>query len=66
MSIGGRTDKDVVRTYSVILLSHKNNEIMPSMATQMDLEIVMLSTVNQTKTNIILYCSHVESKEWYK
>ena len=35
--------------YSVI----KMNKIMPFAATQMDLEIVILSEVSQTKTNII-------------
>ena len=49
MSIGGRTDKDVVRTYSGILLSHKNNEIMPFAATWMDLKIIILSEVNLTE-----------------
>ena len=35
--------------YSVV----KNNEIMPFAATQMVLEIITLSEVNQTKTNVI-------------
>ena len=35
--------------YSVI----KKNEIMPSAATQMDLEIIILNGVNQRKTKII-------------
>ena len=31
----------------------KNNEIMPFAATWMDLEVIRLSEVSQTKTNII-------------
>ena len=38
-----------VEYYSAI----KKNEIMPFAATCMDLEIVILSEVSQTKTNII-------------
>ena len=33
-----------------ILLRQKKNEIMPFAATQMDLEIIILSEVSQTKT----------------
>ena len=33
-----------------ILLSHKNNEIMPFEATRMDLEMIILSEVSQTNT----------------
>ena len=39
--------------HSGILLSHKKNEIMPFAATQVDLEIIILSEVSQTKTNTI-------------
>ena len=39
------------------------NEIMPFVATQMDLEITILSEVNQRKTNIICYLLYVESKK---
>ena len=43
-------DKEDV--YNRILFSHKRNEIMPFVATWMDPDIIILSKVNQTKTNI--------------
>ena len=59
MSINSRMDKDVAYVYNGILLSHKENEIMPSAATWMDLEIVTRSEVSQTekgKYMILLIC----------
>ena len=41
----------------------KKNEIMPFAPTWMDLEIIILSEVSQTKTNIIWYHLYVESKK---
>ena len=53
MSTDRSMNKDVAHIYNGILLSHKKNEIMPFTATWMDLEILILSEPNQTKTNII-------------
>ena len=39
---------------------------MPSAATQMDLEIIILNGVNQRKTKIIWDHLYVESKIWYE
>ena len=44
--------EDVVNIYNEILLSHKKNEIMPFAETWMDLELIILSEVNQIETNI--------------
>ena len=43
----------MVHRYNGILLSHKKNETMPFAATWTDLEIIILSEIIQTKTNII-------------
>ena len=50
MSINRRLGKEnVVLIYNGILLSHKKNEIMPSAATWMDLEIIILNDIRQRK-----------------
>ena len=55
--------EDVVYIYNRILLSHKNNKIMPSAATWMQLEVIIL---NQKKTNTVWYHLYMESKIWHK
>ena len=52
------THTHTMKYYSAI----KKNEIMPFSVTWMDPEIVILSELSQTKTNII-YRFHVESKK---
>ena len=66
ISINRWMDKEeVVYIYNGILLSHKKNEIMPFIATWMDLEIITLSGISQRKTNIS-YNLYVQSKLWHK
>ena len=43
----------MVYIHNGILLSHKNNEIIPFAATWMEQEMIILSEVSQTKKNII-------------
>ena len=46
-------DKDVVHICDGILLSHKNDEILPLATTWMDLESIMLSEVRRKRTRTI-------------
>ena len=45
----GMDKEDVVHVYSGILLSQEKNELMPSIATWMDVEMIILSEVSQTE-----------------
>ena len=47
------TDEWIKKMWYIFYFTIKNNEIMPFAATWMDLEIIILSEVSQTKTNII-------------
>ena len=53
MSTDREIDKDVVHIYKGILLGQKKDETMSFAATEMDLVIIILSEINQRKTNII-------------
>ena len=49
-------NQDVIHTHAHTIEYYsaiKKNKIMPFAATRMDLEIVILSEVSQTKTNVI-------------
>ena len=46
-------DRGVVYIHNGILLSHKKNEIMPSAATWMGLQIIILSEACQTGSQIL-------------
>ena len=47
--------EDVVHTHNGILLSPKKDRTMPFAATQMQLEMIILSEMSQKKTNTICY-----------
>ena len=55
MSIDGGMDKDVIHYTMEYYSAVKMNEIMPFVATRIDLESTMLREVNQRKTSIIWY-----------
>ena len=55
----GMDNKVVVHIYNGILLSH---EIMPFIATWMDLEIVILNEISQMEKGTYHTCLYVESK----
>ena len=56
-------DKDIhthtMESYSAV----RTNAVTPFAATWMDLEIITLNEVSQTKTNTVLYHLYVESKK---
>ena len=55
----------MVYIYYGILLSHKKNEIMPFAATWMDLEIIILSEVNQSeKDHDVAYMWNLKKKRY--
>lgn len=49
----GMDEEAVVHIHDGLLLSHKNNGIMPFAKTLMDLEGAMLSEINQRKMNTV-------------
>ena len=60
--------KKIWYIYTMEYYSAIKNEIISFAAAWMDLEIIILNEINQTKTNIIRYHSYVESnfKKRYK
>ena len=65
MSMNRGMDKeDTIYIYTKECYSAiKKNEILPSAATWMDLEGIMLSEISQRKTSTVCYHLHVESKK---
>ena len=55
-----RMDKDVVHKHDGILLSHKENEIMPFVATWMDSEMIILSEVRERERQMPYSITFVE------
>ena len=59
MRAHGHTHTHTEEYYSAV----NKNEILPFTATWIDLEIIILSEVSQTKTYVISYHLHVKSKK---
>ena len=53
----------MVPIYKGRVLSNEKNKIMPFAATWMELEMIILSEVSQTKTNITQYHLYVGRKK---
>ena len=51
-------------TYNGILLRHTKKDILPFVATWMDLEGIILSEISQRKTNTVWYHLYMESKKY--
>ena len=51
--------EDVAHIYNGILLSHKNNEILPFATVWIDLEGLMLSEISQTEKDILYVITYM-------
>ena len=60
--------EDVVHVYNGVLLSVKENEILPLIATWEDLETLILSEESQRRRNTVWQTSLIREpkKKWYK
>ena len=47
-------DEDMAYTYSEVLFSYKNDELLPFAIVSMDLEGIVLSEINQRTTNTVM------------